>query len=107
LVAVAALAAGVLTAGRRMVRGRTVREVAMAVVPWGVLVDPDTEPRVLRWTGIRGINVDVIHRLWGGTPEAVASVVTVDTGRELLVGRAGGAVGLEALTVNIDAYAEE
>jgi hypothetical protein len=107
LVAVAAIAAGVLTAGRRVVRGRRVREVAMAVVPWGVLVDPDTEPRVLRWAGIRGIKVDVIHTLWGGTPSEVASVVTVDTGHELLVGRAGGAVGLEALTVNLDAYAEE
>jgi hypothetical protein len=79
----------------------------MAIVPWGVLIDPDNEPRVLRWPGIRRITVEVSHTLRGGTPAAVASVVTVDTGRELLAGRAVGAVGLEELTVHLDAYAEE
>ena len=86
--------------------GRT-REAAMAIVPWGILVDPDTELRILRWPGVRRITVDVAHSLRGGTPTAVASVVTVDTGRERLAGRTWGAVGLEGLTVNLDAYAEE
>jgi hypothetical protein len=103
----AAVAAGIFAIRRDIRSGRRVRETAMAVVPWGILVDPDTEPRVLRWPGIRGIRVDVAHSLRGGTPTAVASVVTVDTGRELLAGRAVGAIGLEELTVNLDAYAEE
>jgi hypothetical protein len=103
---VAALAAGALAGGRAR-RRLGVREAAMAIVPWGILVDPDTEPRILRWPGIRRITVDVAHTMQGGTPAAVASVVTVDTGRELLAGRALGAVGLEELTVHLDAYAQE
>lgn len=106
LVAVAALSAGAL-AGRRSPGALGVKEAAMAIVPWGIVVDPDTEPRVLRWPGIRRISVEVAHTLQGGTPAAVASVVTVDTGHELLSGRAHGAVGLEGLTVHLAAYAEE
>ena len=83
------------------------REAAMAIVPWGVLVDPDTEPRALHWPAIRRITVDVSHSTSGGTPAVVASVVTVDTGRELLAGRTWGAAGLEGLVANLGAYAEE
>ncbi|APR81603.1 Hypothetical protein A7982_06952 [Minicystis rosea] len=83
------------------------REVAMAIVPWGILVDPDTDLRVLRWPAIRHVSVDVAHSMRGGTPAILASIVTVDTGRELLSGRAWGAVGLESLVANLDAYTEE
>ncbi len=83
------------------------REASMAIVPWGVLVNPDTEPRVLHWPAIRRITVDVSHSISGGTPAVIASVVTVDTGRELLAGRTWGAAGLEGLVANLGAYAEE
>jgi hypothetical protein len=105
----AALTAGTLLGGeqRRIRAPARAREVAMAIVPWGILVDPDTELRVLRWPAIRKVTVDVAHTMRGGTPAILASVVTVDTGRELLAGRTWGAVGLEGLTVNLEAYAEE
>ncbi len=109
LVAGAALAAGAL-AGREKRRpegGMRAREAAMAVVPWGVVVLSDTEPRVLRWPAIRAITVDALHTMAGGTPAVVSSVVTVDTGRELLRGRTTGAAGLEGLVANLDAYTEE
>jgi hypothetical protein len=83
------------------------REVTMAVVPWGIIVTPDTEPRVLRWPAIKKVSVDVTHTLRGGTPVIVASFVTVQTERETLAGRASGAVGLESLVANLDAYADE
>ena len=103
-----ALAAGALRGGNRRLRAPArAREVAMAIVPWGILVDPDTEPRVLRWPAIRHVSVDVAHSMRGGTPAILASIVTVDTGRELLSGRALGAVGLESLVANLEAYGEE
>jgi hypothetical protein len=83
------------------------REVTMAIVPWGVIIDPDGEPRVLRWPAVSSITVETAHTLRGGTPAVVASVVTVATGRERLAGRTSGAAGLERLTVNLEAYAEE
>jgi hypothetical protein len=86
---------------------RGAREVPMAVVPWGVIVDPGAEPRILRWPAICKIDVFVSHTLHGGTPTAVSSLVTIHTRREVLAGRAPGAVGLESLTVNVDAYGEE
>lgn len=114
------LAAGVLAGGsalaaaalagseRRRVRAPAhAREVAMAIVPWGVVVDPDSEPRVLRWPAVKRVHVEIEHTMREGTPAVLASVVTVDTGRELFAGRAWGAVGLEGLIVNLDAYAEE
>jgi hypothetical protein len=76
-------------------------------VPWGVLVEPDAELRVLRWPAIRSIGVEVSHAMHGGTPSVVSSFVTVQTDRELLGGRTPGPAGLEGLTVNLDAYAEE
>jgi hypothetical protein len=93
------------TGERRRAAG--VRQAPMAIVPWGVVVDPDGEPRVLRWPAIQRVSVDVTHSMRGGTPAVVASVVTVETGREAFSGRTAGAAGLEGLTVNLDGYAEE
>jgi hypothetical protein len=88
-------------------RRKGTREVAMAIVPWGVLVEPDTDPRVLRWPAVRSVGVQVLHTMHGGTPAVVSSVVTVRTFHESLAGRTAGPVGLEGLTVNLEAYAEE
>jgi hypothetical protein len=109
LLAGAALAAGALTgrSERRPPGPARSTETWMAVVPWGVVVNPDTEPRVLRWPAIRAITVEAVHAMRGGTPTVVASVVTVDTGRERLTGRTPGAAGLEGLIANLEAYAEE
>jgi hypothetical protein len=106
LVTGALLAAGALSRGASAAGGAA-REATMVIVPWGIVVDPDTEPRILRWPAIRRITVEVSHAIRGGTPVAIASVVTVDTGRERLAGRTWGAVGLEGLTIGLDAYAEE
>jgi hypothetical protein len=79
----------------------------MAIVPWGVLVTPDTDPRVLRWPAVRKVAVEVTHTLSGGTPSVLSSIVTVHTEREILAGRAPGPVDLERLMANLDAYAAE
>lgn len=101
-------ALGALTVARAQgPRRGDAREVAMAIVPWGVLVEPDTEPRVLRWPAVRKIAVQVAHTMHGGTPAVVSSLVTIETEREILAGRTPGPAGLEGLTVNLDAYAEE
>jgi hypothetical protein len=83
------------------------REVHMAIVPWGVILDLGSEPRILRWPAVRRIDVAVKHTLDGGTPSIVSSVVTVRTDREAFSGYAHGAVGLETLMANVEAYANE
>ncbi|HMY15114.1 MAG TPA: hypothetical protein PKA58_02235 [Polyangium sp.] len=83
------------------------REVQMAIVPWGVIVDVRSEPRILRWPAVRSIEVGVKHSFDGGTPSIVSSVVTIRTDREAFSGYADGAVGLETLMANVHAYAEE
>jgi hypothetical protein len=95
------------TSERRLPVRRGAREVAMAIVPWGVIVTPDTEPRVLRWPAIRRISVDVSHTMRGGTPTVLSSLVTVETDHEKLAGRTAGAVELERLLVNLEAYSDE
>lgn len=103
----AACAVGLVRQWQRLRAPSGAREVSMAIVPWGVVVDPGAEPRILRWPAIRTIDVDVRHTLRGGTPTIVSSVVTVRTEHDTLSGHAAGSVGLEALTVNLPAYADE
>lgn len=108
-VAVGASAITALTLGRgdRRFGERRVREVAMAVVPWGVIVTPDADPRVLRWPAIRKVDVDIEHAMRGGTPAILSSFVAIHTDREILAGCAAGAVNLERLVANLEAYAVE
>ncbi|AUX45978.1 hypothetical protein SOCE26_074800 [Sorangium cellulosum] len=103
-------ALGVLALARaepRLPVQRGAREVTMAVVPWGILVNPDTDLRVLRWPAVRRVRVDVSHTMRGGTPAVVSSLVTVHTERDVLAGRAAGAVDLERLLANLEGYAQE
>ena len=84
----AAFAVGLM---RHMQRPRSpsgAREVSMAIVPWGVIVDPGAEARILRWSAIRKIDVEIKHTLRGGTPAIVSSVVTVQTEHDVLAGHA-------------------
>lgn len=102
-----AMALAVARGDQRLPVERGAREVTMAIVPWGVLVTPETEMRVLRWPAVRRITVDVAHAIRGGTPSILSSLVTVQTDREVLAGRTSGAVDLERLVANLDAYAAE
>ena len=88
-------------------RGWQAHGVPMAIVPWGVLVHPEEKSRVLRWSGVARVDAKVIYRTDTGTPESLWSVVTVETPREKLSGRARGSVPLERLQVHVEAYARE
>ena len=80
----------------------------MAIVPWGVLVEIDDTPRILRWAAIRTIDIQTsrAHRLpVVGT--ALWSRVVIGTDRDRFVGAAVGAVLLEQLVEHIEAYASE
>lgn len=88
-------------------RGWQAHGVAMAIVPWGVLVHPEEKSRVLRWPGVERVDARVIYGSDTGTPESLWSIVTVETSREKLSGRAPGAVAIERLQVHVEAYARE
>jgi hypothetical protein len=79
----------------------------MAIVPWGILVDPDASRRVLRWAAVKRVEVDMVHARDEGTSTTLWSVVTIETEHERYAGRAPGAVGIERLLAHLDAYAEE
>jgi hypothetical protein len=81
--------------------------VAMAIVPWGILVQQEIAPRVLRWAAVKNVQVEMIHGRDGGTPSTLWSVVTIETEHECLAGRTPGAVAIERLIAYVDAYAEE
>ncbi len=111
LAAFAAACGGVLL--RRMgaaplPRKWNARAVPMAIVPWGVLVDLDDHPRVLRWAAVAKVHVEMMHGRDQGTPTTRFSVVTLETEKgEALVGRAAGAVSLDRLLAHLDSYAAE
>lgn len=83
------------------------REVAMAIVPWGVVLSGEAEGRILRWPAVRSVHVEQQHEIRGGTPAIVESIVTIETERESLVGRVQGAAGLERLVAGLERYSEE
>src|SRR6266545_3376983 len=61
--AAAAIAGGIaaLLCGR--LSGPTARwssQVPMAILPWGVVLESESMPRILRWAAVREVRVDVI-----------------------------------------------
>lgn len=105
-----ALVVGLGTSGPSALRRHARRggsAVPMAIVPWGVLVEPDEVPRVLRWAAVRSVQVDMIHGRDQATPTTLWSLVTVETERERLAARAPGAVPIDRLMVHLEAYADE
>lgn len=94
----------------RLLRQGRARPVAMAIVPWGVLIRPDdgAEARVLRWSGVRSVHVESIHtRDATGAPQTTWSFVTVETSHERLLGRTLGQAPLERLLAHLPSYAWE
>lgn len=83
------------------------RAVPMAIVPWGILVSHEEQPRVLHWAAITRVHVEMTYGRDGGTPSTLWSVITVETERERFAARARGAVHLERLLVHLEAYARE
>jgi hypothetical protein len=81
--------------------------VPLAFVPWGILVEEDGALRVLRWAAVRRVHLHVIYGRDVATPSTLWSVVTVETDRDRYTARAPGAVPLESVLANLDAYAEE
>jgi len=66
----------------------------MGIVPWGVLVEEEDGPRILRWAGVR--RIDVTSRR-----------VVVETAHDRFVGESVALVRLERLVEHLDAYAAE
>jgi hypothetical protein len=81
--------------------------VPFAIVPWGVLVDHDTTPRVLRWAAVKSLHVHTIYGRDAATPSTLWSLVTLRTDHELFTGRTMGAAPLERLLVHLESYARE
>lgn len=81
--------------------------VRMAIVPWGVLVETDEAPRILRWAAVRRVEVALsrAHHLLAGA--GLSSRVVIETDHDRFVGMAVGAVPLDRLVEHVDAYATE
>lgn len=79
----------------------------MGIVPWGVLVDAEDSPRILRWAAVKRVDVSMSRSraLLGST--GVSSRVVVETEYDRFVGEAVGAVPLDGLVEHLDAYARE
>ena len=110
IVAAAAIAGGVAALLCARLSGPTARwssQVPMAILPWGVVLQSESMPRILRWAAVREVRVDVICEMDNATPSTRWSVVTIRTDRELLGGRAPGSVPLERLETHLESYAEE
>ncbi len=90
-----------------LLSGLGLRQVPMAIVPWGVRLDSELGMRVLRWAAVRKVNVDFVHEMDHATPSTRWSLVTIETERELFGGRAPGTVSLECLEAHVESYAEE
>ena len=66
-----------------------VRSARLAIVPWGILVEDDAEPRVLRWAAIRRVHLHSVYGNDAGTPSTLWSFIVVETQRERFASRTG------------------
>jgi hypothetical protein len=104
--AVASLLAAFTLRGSR--RGAVTNGSArMAIVPWGVLVEIDDTPRILRWAAVRSIDIEMSRARRLLVVPAVSSRVAIATDRDRFVGTAVGTVSLEQLVQHVEAYASE
>lgn len=105
LVAAALTAAGGRAALR--LRGGPLRSDWLSVHPWGVAVEDESAPRVLRWAAIEAVEVTTRYARDGGSTSAIKSRVVLETRRERLVGATWGDAPLERLQAHFRAYARE
>jgi hypothetical protein len=79
----------------------------MAIVPWGVLIESETEPRALRWAAIERVDVKSKFVRHGAIDTTAWTVLTIETAREKFVGRTHGDVPLDRLCAHLEAYSRE
>jgi hypothetical protein len=110
-IAIAALASSSAFIVRAIVRSRSKaahdHDQSIAIVPWGVLIDPADERRVLRWAAVKEVRVEMVHGRDSGTATTRYSVVHITTEREKLAGTSVGAVPLDRLLAHLDSYTRE
>ncbi len=81
--------------------------LALALVPWGVLVESGGGLRALRWAAVKNVEMTIVHGRDDLTPITRFSQVRIDTAGGALVGYASGAAPLDRLVAHLDAYAGE
>lgn len=79
----------------------------MGIVPWGVLIESEEEPRALRWPAIERVEVRSKFIRQGAIDSTAFSLLTIHTARERFVGRAIGDVPLDRLEAHLEAYSRE
>ncbi|MGH7281879.1 MAG: hypothetical protein ACRELY_10175 [Polyangiaceae bacterium] len=79
----------------------------MGIVPWGVLIESEEEPRALRWPAIERVEVRSKFIRQGAIDSTEFSMLTIHTARERFVGRAFGDVPLDRLEAHLEAYSRE
>lgn len=81
--------------------------VALAIVPWGVVIETAQRTRILHWPAVARVHVQSVHGRDQGTPTTRYSLVTLETSHESFIGRGPGSVPLDRLAAHLAAYAEE
>lgn len=88
--------------------------VAMALFPYGVLIDGPEATRALRWVAVDEIHAQSVHGSENGVATTLYSLVVVavaegdsEANRKLYAGKTHGGVSVEALAVHLAAYREE
>ncbi len=82
-------------------------ELPMAIVPWGVLIESESQPRALRWAAIERVDVKSKFVRHGAIDTTAFTILTIETAREKFVGRAHGDVPLDRLVAHLKAYSRE
>jgi hypothetical protein len=87
----------------------TAGSARMAIVPWGVLIETDETPRILRWAAVQKIQIETSrararHLLAGA---GVSTRVAIETDHDRFLGEAVGVLPLERLVEHLAAYTSE
>lgn len=88
-------------------RGSPSADAPISLLPWGIVISTPEEERALRWSSARGVDLESVHEQSNGVPSTLYTIVRVKTERDEICGVTLGAVALERLLHNWEAYGKE
>lgn len=105
--AVAAAASTFFKSKHVGLRGSPTSDAPISLLPWGIVISTPDEERALRWSSARGVDLESVHAQDNGVPSTLYTIVRVKTERDEICGVTLGAVPLERLFHNWEAYGKE
>lgn len=105
--AIVAMVSSIFKRSTSALRRNPGADAPISLLPWGIVISTPEEDRALRWSSARGVDLESVHEKHDGVPTTLYTIIRVKTERDEICGVTLGAVPLERLLHNWEAYGKE